>query len=206
MAVETPKNTKRKDAINDTVYTIKFGGNYFANDVDGLTQKAYTLTVKMKHEHVNKEGAKSVFKNVIAPKLMPQKYPDYVSLATYHILASECDRPELLEGNLKLLTTDGLLSYIENEELDINVHLYDNEDDLRNAIISYQEDPDMYQKAEEILAAKLGKKLELKGDVLSLNKELSDDDFELAEQLPEAPAKKGKSSTKEDDKGSINNV
>lgn len=178
MAEVTAPKSKSKSAIDDTNYTITFAGVYFAKDpnssVGSNIEKKYKITVNMKHSHVNTHGAKSVFKKH-ATALMLQKYPDFQSLSTYHIVASECDRPELLEKNLNVLSRDGLLSYIDNESLDINVHLYDDTDALRNAIVEYNADPDTYAKNQAALETRMGGTLKVRDEFLKMNADFDPD-------------------------------
>lgn len=167
----TPRTRPTKNQIEDAVYTLTFAGIYFANNggATGFVEKPYKLTCKLTHGHVNRDGAKSIFKHVIAPEFMPKKYPDFQALSTMHIVDSSCDRPELLEKNIALLTKDGLVSYIDNEELDIDASLYETDDELRQAVISYNENPDVYKASEAALQAKYGGKRKSAHDALQLN-------------------------------------
>jgi hypothetical protein len=205
----TPTQPKKKQQIDDTVYTITFGGVYLARgsgSTDSLIEKPYKITAKMTHAHVNQHGAKSTFKRFIAPKLMPLKYPDYSSLSTYHIIESSCDKPDLLAANVNVLSREGLISYIESEQLPVNVHLYDDTDALRQAIIQCNAEPEVYEKNQAALEAKQGPHLKVKDDVLRLNEdfdldadgEISDDIKALAEKDAQTPNQKLKEKDKED--------
>lgn len=177
---EVPRKS-RKNQIDEAVYDITFSGTYFAASSTGgggggTTEKSYTIEVKIKHGDIanNNESAKSIFKNVIAPEVMPIAYPDYIALYTYHIVKSKCDNPDLLANNLPLLTKEGLIELIDDLELPINPHLYDTAEDLRVAIDMAQKDPEGYARREAQLNATKGGKAELKKSVLDLNAQLKE--------------------------------
>lgn len=170
----------RKNQVDEAVYEVTFSGSYFAapstSSQGAQQEKSYTMTVKIKHGDIanNNQSAKSIFKNTLAPELMPIRYPDFVSLYTYHIVNSKCDNPELLAANLPLLTKEGLVELIDDLELPINTHLYETAEELRIAIDMAQNDPRAHAAAESLLNVKRGGKAELKKSVLDTNKDIKE--------------------------------
>lgn len=214
--VEANAPTKKQSKNNSAVYTFTFSGMYYPKSTGSggsLTEKEYTITLKMSHAHVNTHGAKSTFKRVLAPKYMPKKYPDFDSLATFHIVSSSCDNPALLAANVNALSRDGMLTLIADNDMDINTALYaDDDDELRTAITMYQEDPEAYERYEKMVTAKKGAHATAAHEALQLNKELDDlnsrsdwGDDEDAE-IVDDPKPKSKSKDKDKDKDEKSSV
>lgn len=157
---------KKKQTPDNTQYQVTITGTYFSKT---NVEKPYEYTAVMEHRHI-KQGALSVFKNHIAPVRMPQLYPDYVNLATHEV--KKCvntNAPEDVPDNVLVMNREEILDYIDAEEYPIAVQLYEDTDQLRQAVLDYEEEPEAFLVNQAMLQKRKGDKMEMKHSLLALN-------------------------------------
>jgi len=154
-----------------TEYLITVSG--LANVEQDGTQKRvpYSLRSKINGVHV-KAGALHTFVKYIAPVEMPKHFPGYNSLATHELTGVECPaNPDYITSNPSLLANDKLHQFIEDNDLPIQVELYDDYGQLRQAILECLEDEQSFEKNQDMLRAKRGPTVQLRRMALELNAE-----------------------------------
>jgi len=151
------------------VYEILVEGLYFANDGEKNVQKTYSVKANIGQKHVE-AGALSVFKNLIAPDLMPQQYPDYQGLYTHELkYCRDVNNPDEIPNDPRLMNLPQLVAYIQHNELPIQVNLYADVQDLQQALLDYNDDAEQFLKAQDKRKELRGKDLELKAELAELN-------------------------------------
>jgi hypothetical protein len=165
----SPAARKRRASNSGQEYDVTIEGMYFAPSANtsGLAQKPYRVTVKLTQNLVN-EGPLSVWKNALAPEMMPKLYPDYQGLATHEIVKSV----PLGGGQLtdiSLMNMEQLTEYIHENELPVEAELYQDIGALQQAVLDCEKDEDVFVVAQEALKARVGTAISVKNQALSLN-------------------------------------
>lgn len=170
------KKTKEK------VYDVTIAGEYHAATEKGNELRPYEITVAMNQEHKD-NGFLSVFKNLVAPRAMKQKYPDYNGSLHTHRLISAVDRddPNGIPDDPSLMNMAQLFAFIEKNDLPVDADLYKDEDDLKQAVIECLQDEDGFEQAQN-------KRREVRGESVKLQKSLADLNPDLG--VPGAPQTK----------------
>ena len=152
-----------------TIYQIVFKGTYYTQNPAEF--EPFELTAKLDFEM--QQRALSVFKNDLAPTLMPLKYPNFRALRNYY--AAECT---VISGkqtlqNLDVMTRPQMIAYADNymdgAGIPLEMVLYDEDEALRHAIKLYQADPESFLAEQAIRVEKEGDRIRRKKAALALN-------------------------------------
>lgn len=150
-------------------YEVTITGDYFAATTGGTELKPYSVTINMSEEH-RLAGFLSVFKNILAPRVMPTKYEKYTGLATHRIAAvKDHDDPNAIPPDPKLMTLPQLTAFISKNELPVNVSLYKDEDQLKRAVIDCLRDEDSFIEAQDKRKDIYGGQIEMANELAALN-------------------------------------
>lgn len=143
-------------------YDVNISGEYFAAVKGGQELKPYNVTVRMNDDH-KEAGFLSVFKNLVAPRMMRQQYPDYGDhLMTHRIISiKDTENPDAIPNEPQLMTLQQLMAFIQKNELPVDPGLYRDEDELKEAVIQCLEDEDVFEEAQ-------AKRRELRGANVAL--------------------------------------
>lgn len=166
MASKTPAKVKR--IRPDLIYRLTFQGVMKCREGADEVERTYEIECNMNDKMV-KDGPTYIFKNFIAPKHLPIKYPGYMSLVTYHLIRTACEDEEALESNINLLDRPGLLKYIYEYGLPVIDNLYKDESELRAAIGECLEDQESFERNQETLQKLRGKAPQDQSEVDELN-------------------------------------
>lgn len=167
--MSTPKApAKVKRVRADLIYRLTFQGVMKCREGADEVERTYELECNMNDKMV-KDGPTYIFKNFIAPKHLPIKYPGYMSLVTYHLIRTACEDEEALESNINLLDRPGLLKYIYEYGLPVIDNLYKDESELRTAIVDCLEDQESFERNQETLQKLRGKAPQDQSEVDELN-------------------------------------
>lgn len=167
--MSTPKApAKVKRVRADLIYRLTFQGVMKCREGADEVERTYELECNMNDKMV-KDGPTYIFKNFIAPKHLPIKYPGYMSLVTYHLIRTACEDEDALESNINLLDRPGLLKYIYEYGLPVIDNLYKDEAELRSAITECLEDQEAFERNQETLQKLRGKAPQDQSEVDELN-------------------------------------
>lgn len=173
MTTETKPKTKNE---SDTVYKMSFSGSYFSNDNNavGGTKAFGPITIRM-NERMVKEGPLSVFKNEIVPRRFPTIFTDFVEIATYKLNRTDTEDGSPIK-NINLMNRAELEALIKNEEdVMIDIALYKNAEELRQALFDFIEDESGFLYNQSIRRTKISATAKLVPDILELNPDLVED-------------------------------
>lgn len=170
-------NTKRA-LKNHAVYNVTVEGTYSAQAGDRLSERPYEMTFKMPGGMVT-NGPLSMFCKHIAPKFMPVKYPGYIRLITHNVTNAVAE-DGAAPTDIRLMNQVDLVNYIEQEELDVQHELYTDPDQLRQAIMDIEADPEGFKKSQ-------GRLVKIKSGVLAIGRELLalQDQSEIVGEAPQ---------------------
>lgn len=131
------------------IHKVTVHGLYSASGAENgkLFQRPYELTFLVRDEQHKKDGALSLFKHCIAEKALKRTDPHYVGLLTHDIKETQSGDHEL-PTDISLMNRAHLLSYIEQEELEVHAELYDDTADLQQAVMDCENDPASFAKAQ----------------------------------------------------------
>lgn len=181
------KKAKLKD---DAVYRVTMHGRYFATTQEGnIVEKPYEIECRMDKQMVDR-GVHGRFRKHIAPDLMPTKYPDFSGLHTYDVKECVDESGEEIE-DIRLMSRDELLNYIEEEELPINQVLYGDDSTLRDAIKDCEDDEEGFLKSQKFMEEKRSDEIQSKLKAKELNSP------EALNQPPSKPVAAGASGGKQ---------
>lgn len=149
MANRAKAQTEQKP--KGVIYT--FGGEYYCRQDKGLGSKTYELTVTFP-EFL--QAPLSVFKKGVSENkhpirnLMLKKYPDFTSVRTYSVIKivnNTSIKPKKTD-DINTMDIVQLQAYIDDNELDFVVAVYDNDVvKVREAIKLAQENPEEFKNA-----------------------------------------------------------
>jgi len=164
-ATPTLANPPKKSNI----HLVTFRGQYLNGDTSGGRSgfANYETTVRMTQEMVE-FNAQSIFLAVLAPVIMPQRYEDYRSLSTYHVVRTVREDGQPIT-NIKLLNRAELDDLVRREGLPINLAIYKDDEDLRQAILTCAKDPQTFKQVQSKLAPKLIERDMYVSEALALN-------------------------------------
>lgn len=173
-AAPPPKPAKAKQQgkpINDR-YRFTIGGFFFATDQGQNVQKPYEVRgIEMSHKLAIKDGALCVFKNDIAPEIMPLLFPGYIGLATHEIREQVCTNPSR-KSSIKVMSHADMLRYIDEEEVPVELGLYQDADSLRQALLDWKEDPQGFVDRQAKTMEIKGPSMERRTEARTLNSKL----------------------------------
>lgn len=164
-----PSKTQAPPALKSNIHLVTFRGQYLNGDTSGGRSgfANYEITVRMTQEMVE-FNAQSIFVAVLAPVLMPQRYEDYRSLSTYHVVRTVREDGQPIT-NIELLNRAELDDLVRREGLPINLALYKDDADLRQAILACAKDPKMFKQVQSKLAPKMIERDVYVSEALALN-------------------------------------
>lgn len=139
-------------AKTNRIYSVTIKGRYYAVAGPHVTEELeYEETFNIDDETIALNGVRSTFVKYFATaEYMTAKYPKFVGFATFHIKNSEAQDGEPIT-NIELMNREMLDEFIEEEELDIDINLYEEAEELRNAIRLCESDPTGYKVQESKL-------------------------------------------------------
>lgn len=161
---------KRQNLQGDPIFTATIYGEMVIQNGEKNVQKSYEHTYSVPKSVVDQHGVLSPFKNTIAKTQFPILYPGFQSLMTHHIRKVTCEsNPELVVANPNICNYEQLLEIVEDTDGDIELELYDDEYKLRQAVLDYIDDPEVFAAQQEHIRALRGNKAALTSKVLALN-------------------------------------
>ncbi len=147
-------------------YKVSVEGEYFVSAGEGKKKLSrYEITVNLP----SMEGALSVLKGKLLPKLLPKKYPEYTGLRSWHIMNVETfGNIAKAKEVLWQMNRPTIESYIRENELPVLPYIYVTLMELREAVAMAQRDPDNFIRQQD------GKEKEYKlvNELAALNPEL----------------------------------
>lgn len=146
----TTKNKQAKALTTKKGATYTFGGEYYARQDKGLLAKTYKLAVTFPELL---QAPLSVFKKGVSEaghpirNLMVKSYPDFTSVRTYNVLsvANNTNSKPNKTNDISVMNIEQLKTFIDDNDLGIDVQVYDNAvDKVRAAITLAQENPEKF--------------------------------------------------------------
>lgn len=185
--------SKAKRNTDNRVYAVTIRGRYYSVAGPHVTEEQeYEETFNIDDETILMNGVRSTFVKYFATtEYMTAKYPKFVGFATFHIKDCEAHDGEPID-NIELMNRDMLDEYIEEEELDINVNLYEEAEELRNAIRLLEADPSGYAVQEAKLSTIRRDSISIKNKIKELNKPATATTSKAKTAAPAATAKGAK--------------
>lgn len=200
MAKDAPVQTKSKPETAPTpiqsppkqqsnLYLVTFRGQYLNGNTDagrsGFVN--YETTVKMTEQMVE-FNAQSIFAAVLAPVVMPQRYDDFRHLSTFHVVKTVREDGKQI-SNIKLLCRAELEDLVRREKLPVNLAVYKDDEDLRQAILLCGSDKVKFLKLQKLQAPKLIERDKYVSEALSLNApELTDPKNDVSRTINSQPS------------------
>lgn len=180
-------------AVKGDVFSVTIEGEYYAHRNGNKTTGRYEVTLKM-DETAKRMGFLSVARNKLLPRALKAKYPDYKRFRTHYItrVVNETQNgAPVME--IALMNRKQLVSYIQKKKFKIQVDLYPEVSDLRQAIRSYRDNREMFDKMQEKRAANRGPELVMMRALDELNPDIDtvsytpEQEAQVYGQLPYAP-------------------
>lgn len=164
------KFKKRASQSGDPIFTATIYGEMVIQTADKPVNVPYEHTYNVPKSVVDQLGVLSPFKNSIAAVQFPVLYPGFQTLATHHIKQVVCEEnPELVVSNPNLCNFEQLLEIVEDTDGDIDMTLYTDEYQLRQAVLDYINDPEIFAIQQERLKVMRGQHAATVARVLQLN-------------------------------------
>lgn len=164
------KFKKRVNPSKDPIFTITIYGEMVIQTAEKIVNKPYEHTYRVPKSVVDERGPISPFKNAIAKAQFPILYPGFQSLATHHIKQVVCEeQPELVIANPILCNFEQLMEIVEDTDGDVDPTLYTDEDQLRQALLDYINDPEIFAIQQDRIKAMRGQHAAVVANVLRLN-------------------------------------
>lgn len=167
MAATKPAEREKKKS--DAIYSIRFYGTFFTH-APGVYEQ-FEMTCKFDQEMIDRDP-KSVFKNDLAPEMMPQKYPNFRRLRKYFDDPAVQLSGSSYKSNINIMSREALLAYAENwndsEGMEIELAMHPTLAELRTAVQEYENDPEGFLIRQNELMAKFGDKIKNKRKSLAL--------------------------------------
>lgn len=157
-----------KKSKENRSYSVEMSGLYFAHSDKGSELKKYVEQFNIDDEIIKETGVKSSFARFWAPEYMPDKYPDYIALSTFFVTNCSADDGEPVT-NIELMNHVMILEHIDEEGYDIDVELYFDDDELREAIRTIEDDPTGFASQQDLLSKRRGQTVNVKSAMMRLN-------------------------------------
>ncbi len=162
----------RKRRRKQHIYEVTIEGEYFKGENQTSSLEPYKETIKLNEDH-KEAGFLSVWKNLVAPRLMPAKYKGYGGLHTHHLVSVvDLDDPEALPNDPTLMNLDQLVAFINHNEMPVEISLYQDEDALRQAVVECIEDEESFLIGQDKRQSARGNQVGLTQGINDLNPEL----------------------------------
>lgn len=175
-----PKPIEAPKKQGPPLYLVTFRGQYLNGNTEGGRSGFvnYETTVMMEEDMVE-FNAQSIFAGVLAPIIMPQRFPDYRSLSTFNVVKTVREDGKPIT-NIKLLNRAELENLITREKLPINRGIYKDDEDLRQAILECAKDRQRFLHSQKKKEPSLIERDKFTSRALALNTITSTDDKEDA--------------------------
>lgn len=169
----------RRKAKRDLVCVATIGGEYHQSK--GTTQELHPYEIECKFDQdMIEKGVLSVFKNTLAPILMPKQFPGYQGLYTHEIRGSymvDESGEEWEVEDRRLMNRDQLIEYtdtLSNPSCEVDADIYVDAGSLRQAVDDWLEAVRSgttadYIKAQDKRREKHGEDIALATRALALN-------------------------------------
>lgn len=179
------------------IYLVTFRGEYLSGNTEGGRSGfvAYETTVKMTKDMVE-FNAQSIFAGVLAQTIMPKRFSDFRHLSTFNVVKTVREDGEEIT-NIKLLNRGELADLVERSKLPINLALYKDDEDLRQAILSCAKDKKKFLELQKQNAPKLIERDKYVAEALALNTDDELNGEDAAKTVNNAPSLKDVLDTKE---------
>ncbi len=159
----------RKKKRQQRIYDVTIEGEYFKGENQTNTLAPYKETVRLNEDH-REAGFLYVWKNLLASKWMPSRYPGYGGLHTHYLVSAvDIEDPEAVPNDPNLMSLDQLIAFIEFHGLPVITDLYRDEDGLRQAVIECIEDEEAFRSAQERRRTSQGHSVQLTSSLNDLN-------------------------------------
>lgn len=192
------KVKEREKKKSDAIYSIRFYGTFFTH-APGVYEQ-FEMTCKFNQEMIDRDP-KSVFKNDLAPEMMPQKYPNFRRLRKYFDDPAVKLSGSSFKTNINIMSREELLAYAEDwndgEGMEIELAMHPTLAMLRTAVQEYENDPEGFLVRQTELMAKHGPKIINKRNSLALQDIEIGVDKGLEVALPAAGTTKAGKAAKE---------
>jgi len=153
-----------------TRYKVIISGEAFVKARKGTNHYPYRVAFTTSEKNCRETSAIFQFVNKVAPRVMPQRIPGYLGLATHNLESCTVIGGGELQ-NPDLMTRAELAVFAVDLELDIDLFLYPDRVDLLNAVKECLEDPESFEKNQEARRARKAKSLALQSNLDELNAE-----------------------------------
>ncbi len=153
-----------------TRYKVIISGEAFVKAHKGTAHYPYRVAFTTSEKNCRETTAVFQFVNKVAPRVMPQRVPGYLGLATHNLESCTVIGGGELQ-NPDLMTRAELAVFAVDLELDIDLMLYPDRVDLLNAVKECLEDPESFEKNQEARRARKSKSLALQSNLDELNAE-----------------------------------
>lgn len=189
----TQSGTARRKVKREMICVATIGGEYHRSKGTVQELEPYEIELRFDQEMIDK-GVLSVFKNTLAPALMPKQFAGYQGLYTHEIRASymvDEAGDEWEVEDINLMNRDQLIEYIDNlsnPPCQVNHTVYADAGALRQAVNDWLEavrigKTEDFVKGQDKRREKAGADIDLAQRALSLNKVDADPKDLLQKQL-----------------------
>lgn len=180
--VPTPKGSKRS---HETIHYITVKGIYSASggEQGRLLSKPYEITFRCRDSQHKKDGALSLFKHRVGPRVLAAHDRRFVGILEHHVAFTQTQDHEL-PTDIKLMNRTQLMEYIQLRDLEVRSDLYQDLGQLQTAVEECEDDPIAFVKQQDHIATLITKRVggtfwedfdELNSDLFSLSDRAEDE-------------------------------
>ncbi len=153
--------------LNKDLYEVRVSGTYYGNNGGMKVTESYDETFTM-NEEAKKFGFLSAIRNFLLEERLKGKYKNYKRFRTHYITdVTNITSPGKPVMELALMNRAQVVKYIKQKDLPINIDLYPEISDLRQAVKSYHEGKETFLEYQE-------KRMKSKGTRLTLQRQLAE--------------------------------
>jgi len=135
-----------------------------------LQPVAYEYSFKFLHSMLQERSALSIFKNEVAPLHFPQLFPGFQAVLTHYLREVQCpEDPRRVAENPVLLNRVGLIEFIDDYGLPVEAPLYQDDDQLRQAVLDCIDDEEVFVIQQRRRKEKYGTSAEVRAALMELN-------------------------------------
>lgn len=174
--------TAHKKTAGANIYEVTVEGHFVCNKGTKVELEPYRETARCNDRHRD-AGFLSVFKNHILPEVLPKKHPGYTGLYTHNLVSVvNLTNPNAAINDPDLMSLEELVGFVKSADLPLELGLYQDAADLRQAIKDYYEDPEAFLAVQENRMDLRRDDLELKAELADLNPRLPEPELTLVDQ------------------------
>lgn len=188
---------KKKQADQQTIYRVTIKGLAKVSIGKDVALEPYEVTVRM-NEAMIQNGPLSSWRNYLAPKLLPKIIPHFQRVRTQEIIDAVREDGEPID-NINVMSFSQLAEYVDLAELPVNVDIYNDAGELRDAIKQCQENEEAFTMSQKRLALRRGPEVQFQQSAEELNADFVLSLNEKKVEKPAPPSKKESAKTKTDD-------